>query len=86
VLGKLKVFITPDTATLHLAQSLGVKTIALFGPTDPIRHTVKDSNLHIIFKKLPCSFCYNPKCEKKECMLQISPSEVFSKLKELVSA
>ncbi|MCP4652680.1 MAG: glycosyltransferase [Candidatus Omnitrophica bacterium] len=84
VLKKLDVFLTPDTATLHLAQSLGIDTIALFGPTNPKAHTIKDKNLHVICKNLPCSFCYAPKCKTYDCMQQITVSEVFTKIKELI--
>jgi len=84
VIRRLDAFITPDTATLHLAQSLGVPTIALFGPTNPSAHTVRSPNLHIIVKKLNCSFCYKPRCETHECMSSISPSEVLARLKHIL--
>lgn len=85
----LSVFVTPDTATLHLAQALGVPTIALFGPTDPVRHTVKSESLHILNERCECSFCYKPKCTIKEaesCMKKISPQSVFSKIKEILAS
>lgn len=88
VIKRLKVFITPDTATLHLAQALNVPTIGLFGPTDPNRHTVKSKNLYIICKELLCSFCYKPKCKLDKinlCMEKISPQEVFSQIKEITA-
>jgi len=47
VMKRLKLFITPDTASLHLSLALGLPTIALFGPTDPSRHTVSSDNLYI---------------------------------------
>ncbi len=87
VLGRLQVFITPDTATLHLAQSLGVKVIALFGPTDPKRHTVPAPNLIILSQNLPCSFCYKPKCKfstESLCLERITPQLVFDKIKEVL--
>lgn len=87
-LKQLKVFITPDTATLHLASALGIPTIALFGPTDPKRHVVESENLYVFHKRLPCSYCYSSKCKSKDknrCMKEISPQEVFSKLKEIVT-
>ena len=80
-------FITPDTALLHLALAAGVPTIALFGPTDPHRHTVKDNNLSVFVKKIGCSFCYKPKCklpEKNICLAKISPQEVFLKIKGIL--
>lgn len=84
VLRSLKAFITQDTAPLHMAQALGVPTIALFGPTDPARHSVQEPHLHVLWKKMPCSFCYKPKCENNLCMHKISPQEVFAKLKDIL--
>jgi len=87
IMQKLKVFITPDTATLHLSAAVGVPTIALFGPTDPQRHTVKSRNLFVFCEKLPCSFCYRCKCKLKEgnlCLEKITPQRVFAKIKEIV--
>ncbi len=89
VIKRLQVFITPDTATLHLAQAVGVPTIGLFGPTDPNRHAVKSKNLYIICKELLCSFCYSPKCKLDKinlCMEKISPQEVFSQIKEITTS
>ncbi len=87
VIKRLRVFITPDTAALHLALALGTPTIALFGPTSPQRHTVKSSNLYVFCEKMPCSFCYRPKCglgEQNSCLAKISPQRVFTKVKEIL--
>jgi glycosyltransferase involved in cell wall biosynthesis/ADP-heptose:LPS heptosyltransferase len=87
-IAKLKAFVTPDTATLHLAQSLQVPTLALFGPTDPGRHTVAGENLYVFHKELLCSACYEPECKSKEknlCMEKITPQEVFLKIKEILN-
>jgi ADP-heptose:LPS heptosyltransferase len=87
VITKLKLLITPDTATLHLALSLGIPVVALFGPTDPLRHVVMSENLYLLYRKLPCSFCYKPKCKLKEknlCMESISAQEVFARVKDII--
>lgn len=88
IIKRLNVFITPDTATLHLACALKIPTIALFGPTDPARHTVKSDDLFVFCKKIGCSFCYKAKCkqtEKNICMNKISPQDVFLKIKEILN-
>ena len=87
VMKNLKVFVAPDTATLHLSVALGIPTIALFGPTDPTRHTVKSKDLHIFCEKMTCSFCYRPKCgleETNACLAKISPQRVLAKIKEIL--
>ncbi len=83
VIRHLEAFITPDTASLHLAQCLGVPTIALFGPTNPSRHTVASKKLEVIYKKMDCSFCYRQRCPYRhnKCMREIYPREVFSRMK-----
>lgn len=87
VIKQTKVFITADTASLHLAQSLNIPTIGLFGPTDPKRHAVNSQNLHIFFKTLKCSPCYKPKCTikaGKTCMEEIPAQEVFTVMKNIL--
>jgi glycosyltransferase involved in cell wall biosynthesis/ADP-heptose:LPS heptosyltransferase len=84
---QLKAFITPDTATLHLAAALGVPVIAFFGPTDYRRHAVASSDLHVLTGDLPCLCCYKPDCKfSKEslCLGKITPSEVYAKLKSIL--
>ncbi|MDD5069958.1 MAG: glycosyltransferase [Candidatus Omnitrophica bacterium] len=87
IISKCKVFITPDTASLHLAISLNVPTIALFGPTDPNRHTVSCDRLHVLGLQTKCSPCYRPKCRLKEgnlCITKVAAQEVLSKITELL--
>lgn len=87
LLKQLKVFVTPDTATLHLALSVGTLVIGLFGPTDPKRHSVASDKLTIFSEQLPCSFCYSPNCKLSEgnlCLEKITPQIVFNKIKEII--
>jgi len=37
LLSRASAFVGPDTATTHMAAALGVATVALFGPTDPVK-------------------------------------------------
>ncbi|MEA3369193.1 MAG: glycosyltransferase family 9 protein [Candidatus Ratteibacteria bacterium] len=77
-------FITHDTGPMHLAQALGVPTLALFGPTDPMRHTIPSSNLYIIKKNLSCQPCYRRRCSAHQCMKLIRVEEVLDKIKQIM--
>jgi len=80
-----KVYISPDSAPLHIAMSSGVPVVGLFGPTDPARHMVPSSRSVILRKDLECSFCYDPRCGRgEECMRGISADDVFDAVKELL--
>lgn len=78
------VFISPDSASLHVAASLGVPFIALFGPTDPKRHLPPAKDYVLIKKDLPCSPCYKSKCKTRKCMESILPEEVLEAIEKLL--
>lgn len=81
---KCSVYISTDSAPLHIACAMKTPFIALFGPTDPRRHLVPSKNSVLIKKDLLCSGCYKPKCKSKECMSLITPEEVFEAVEKLM--
>lgn len=77
---RLHVLVTGDTAPLHIAAALGIRTVALFGPTDPRRHLPPSGGVSVLTRRLPCQPCYKGIChyvEKMACLKRISPEEVF---------
>ncbi|MDD5079315.1 MAG: GT4 family glycosyltransferase PelF [Candidatus Omnitrophica bacterium] len=78
------VYISADSAPLHIAASQGTAIVALFGPTDPVRHMPAAGNALVIRKELACSPCYKPKCRSVKCMKLISPEEVFAAVIKLL--
>ncbi len=55
------VFVSADTGPLHIAAALGVPTVGLFGPSDPLLVAPQESGGHVYIKKnLSCSPCYTP--------------------------
>ncbi len=75
---KCKVFITQDSAPLHIAAAMGTPIVALFGPTAPERHRPPARKISIIKKDLECSPCYNAFCKilTHACMRNITAEEV----------
>ncbi len=71
------VLITVDSAPMHIAAALKVPFVALFGPTDPVRHLPFAEKFALIRKELSCSACYSPKCFRKNCMREITVEEVY---------
>ena len=51
LISKAKMFIGIDSGTMHLAASLGIKCIALYGNTDPSQIGPRPLQNHIIIKK-----------------------------------
>ncbi len=75
-----RVFVSGDTAPLHLAAAVETPVVALFGSTDPNRHLPPSPAVRLLRKQLPCSPCYRGTCYRKgagymECMKLISVEE-----------
>lgn len=81
---KCSVYISPDSAPLHIAASQDVPFIALFGPTDSRRHLPPAQKYIVIKKDLPCSPCYKPRCRSRECMEKITAHEVLEAIEKLL--
>ncbi|MBI3324790.1 MAG: glycosyltransferase family 9 protein, partial [Candidatus Omnitrophica bacterium] len=88
VIRRCQVFVTIDSAPLHVAAAMGTPTIALFGPTDPARHAPVSPAVRVIKKTLPCSPCYSTWCRTitHACMNRIQADEVASVVGELLQA
>ncbi len=77
---RFRVYLTPDSAPMHIACAVGTPCVALFGPTDPKRHVASPVNCTILSKSadLDCGPCYKPGCSKKvNCMKKITVEEVM---------
>ncbi len=81
---RCNVYITGDSALLHIAYAMDTPVVALFGPTDPRRHTLTNARQVIVKKDLACSPCYKRRCRQHHCMEEISAEEVFTAVKKLL--
>lgn len=80
------VLLTNDTGTMHLAALLGVRTVSIFGSTEPAL-TGPLGRGHIIFREqAECSPCFLRECPIDfRCMTAIEPARVTLALKTLLS-
>ena len=77
-------YLTCDSGPMHIAAAVGTPTIALFGPTSPIRHGPYGKNHEVIEKPVECRPCYKRQCIRKDqlhlCMTEIDPNEVIAQV------
>lgn len=77
-------YLTCDSGPMHIAAAVRTPTVALFGPTSPMRHGPYSKNREVIEKPVECRPCYRRKCMRKDmpylCMTEISPSEVVAQI------
>lgn len=72
------VFVTNDSGLMHVAASLNVHTVAIFGSTDHIATGPYSKNASIVRIELDCSPCLKTHCPKKHfrCMEDIKVDDV----------
>ncbi|MFA5389546.1 MAG: glycosyltransferase [Candidatus Omnitrophota bacterium] len=81
---RCKVFVTGDSAPMHVASGMGVDFITLFGPTDPARHYEPTEKGTVVRKDLKCAPCYKARCKNRACMENISVEEVYKLVMEKI--
>jgi lipopolysaccharide heptosyltransferase II len=79
--------LTNDTGTMHLAASLGVPVVAIFGSTEPAL-TGPLGDDHIVLRKhVECSPCFLRECPIDfRCMKAIDAAEVIAAIKTVLAA
>lgn len=74
------IYIGNDSGITHLFASAGIKTVAIYGPTDPKIWGPRGENVKILWKKVKCSGCdeeMKKKCKEKICLKEIKVEEVI---------
>ena len=84
LLERCEICLTCDSGPMHIAAAVGTPTIALFGPTDPVRHKPYGAGHTVVEKPVVCRPCYKRKCYRQDaphlCMTEIDPAEVVKTL------
>jgi len=85
IIQKARVLICNDSGLMHLAEAVGTRVIAIFGPTHPDEKRPLSAGNIAVWKgeKLICSPCYhNGKfpvhCTHLSCFSRIRPEEIFN--------
>jgi heptosyltransferase-2 len=72
-----QVFLTNDSGPMHIASSLGVPTVAIFGATDDKATGPTGVNTRVVRQAVECSPCLLRECPiDHRCMLRVSADRV----------
>jgi heptosyltransferase-3 len=71
VLAQVRLFVGQDSGVTHMAGLMGVRTVALFGPTDPDRWAPRGAHVTVV-QGVPC-LCQSwgdvSRCDEKPCLV-----------------
>lgn len=80
--------VSNDSGPMHIAAALGVPTIAIFGPTDPVKTGPYGwqggKNMKVVRADTGCSPCREKDCSDHSCMERIQPEQVHEALRDLL--
>ena len=82
---KAKVFVTADSGPLHIANAVGARIVAIFGPTSPlITGPYPATNAVILQKDVGCAIpCYKVRCKDNRCMKAVLPEDVLEAVRKI---
>lgn len=71
------ILISNNTGPVHMASAVGTKVVDLYALTNP-QHTPWKVRNRVLFKDVPCRFCYKSVCPGGDnaCISRVSPAEV----------
>jgi heptosyltransferase-3 len=80
VLAHAQLFVGNDAGPTHLAALMGVPTVAIFGPSDPVRWSPVGPRVNLIRSGVECSPCTADEmraCKERICLDAIAVSAVL---------
>ncbi len=87
VLSRLDLLVTNDSGPMHLAAALGVRCLALFGPTDPARTRPAGEDHRVLYTGRWCSPCFKRRCPllHHRCLRDIAVDQVAEEAGRLIT-
>jgi len=83
-------FVSNDSGLMHLASAMGVPTLAIFGPTDPVKNRALDPATVVLRLGLDCSPCARSMatrlCINRPCLADLGTGAVMRLLEPLLAA
>lgn len=88
LVSKCRLIVGVDTGVMHIADALGIKTLSIFGPTNPKVVGAYSKNADYIEHNCECKYCYGTSryitCTDRKCLNEIKVQEVLDEIKRIL--
>lgn len=87
MISQAEFIISNDSGPLHIASALNVRSISIFGPTDPLlTGPLSRTRSLVLHQPVGCEVpCYFERCHHRICMEAISPNRVMEAVDTLMN-
>jgi lipopolysaccharide heptosyltransferase I len=76
-------YIGGDTGPMHIGSLMGIPTVVIYGPTNPIENEPFGNHIKVR-KEVGCNPCRNRSCKELKCLKAIQVDDVFKATKEIL--
>jgi ADP-heptose:LPS heptosyltransferase len=86
LLSRSALYLGNDSGVSHLCAALGVRTVVLFGPSDPAQWSPRGPRVTILRRAVECSPCHEPimkRCPHRRCLNELRPAQIIPMLANL---
>jgi len=85
LLKRASLFVGVDSGIMHLASSLDIPVVGIFGPTDPSQVGPQNKRSVVVQQKeMECVPCDLKGCKERRCLTGLDVKEVFDACKQLL--
>jgi ADP-heptose:LPS heptosyltransferase len=84
LLKEASLFVGVDSGIMHLASSLDVPVVGIFGPTDPFYVGPQNRRSIVVREEMECAPCYLKGCEERRCMKNLGVKKVLDACEQLI--
>jgi ADP-heptose:LPS heptosyltransferase len=84
ILRSASIVICNNSGPLHLAAALGVPTVSVMGPTDPVLWRPRGEHQEVVRGLVKCSPCQRGECADHRCLKMITPDEVVARAAKIL--
>lgn len=86
LLARADIYLGNDSGVSHLAAALDIRTVVLFGPSDPVQWAPRGAKVTLVRRGIDCSPCAAAAmklCPHRACLTDLDPGDVIGCLAQL---
>jgi ADP-heptose:LPS heptosyltransferase len=81
---QVDLMVTCDSGPMHIAAAMRTPTVALFGPTNPLRTGPYGIGHRVLQQRMDCIPCFKRSCPENRCLREIPAEKVFCTAEEVL--